>query len=273
MVLSWWLALLLSCLAACSADEQRDVRETYDYLVMPSGKRYRVIVSGPILRGINTQIGLRISYVAQSRDEAGLEADAAQLVSVLGPELQLAGEDELHVRARLGPPTLALDAGGTYFDVDYHLGDDGFIRVPAVTKKRPKVTRIMPDDPTFPYREAKLKAAAAASAKWLSLLDRGGDLKAIRAPLTPQFRKAAADDGQFRELLAQRANAGLPGVRRELYRMQQRSTKAGREPGDDVLIVYVCESPGRARVLERLVLANDDYDQWQIVSYAFQPIP
>lgn len=264
------LALLCACLLACSSAETRDARETYDYLVTPAGQRFRVIGYGPVLRGANTHMGLRITYVARSFDKSALVADADALVAALGPELELSGETALTVRARLGGPSLALDSVKSTYDLEYRLVDGRFQRAasdkPGPAGSMPKV----PDDPAFPFKSAQLNAAAAASSKWLPLLE-GNDLTAIRAGVTKPFAKALSNDAEFRALLAQRRAARLPGARKELYRLQQRVTQKQRPPGADALVVYECRVGG-VRILERLSLASYE-DEWKIASYAFQPIP
>jgi hypothetical protein len=266
------IALVCACLLACSSSGgTRDARETYDYVVTPAGQRFRVIGAGPIRRGANTHMGLRITYVATAKTKAELLADADALVAALGPELQLAGEAALVARARVGGVSLALDSDKVSYDTDYRLVGGRFQRS-GPGKPPPNLSRApVPDDPSFPFRSDALNAAAAASGRWLPLLDRD-DLAAIRAGVSPAFAKALADDTQFRELLAQRKTARLPGTRRELYRMQERVTDKPRPPGADALIVYECQTPGGPKILERLSLTNDG-DQWKIASYAFQPIP
>jgi hypothetical protein len=266
------IAIVCACLLACSSSERtRDARETYDYVVTPSGQRYRVIGAGPIRRGANTHMGLRITYVATAKTKAELLADADALAASLGPELQLAGEASLVVRARVGGVSLALDSDKVSYDLDYRLVDGHFQRSDS-GGRTPNLSRPpVPDDPTFPFRPELLTAAAAVSGKWLPLLDRD-DLGAIRAGVSPAFAKALADDAQFRELLAQRKQARLPGTRHELYRMQERVSDKPRPAGADALIVYECETAGGTRILERLSLARDA-DTWKIASYAFQPIP
>jgi hypothetical protein len=266
------IALVCACLLACSnSEETRDARETYDYVVTPAQQRYRVVGAGPIMRGANTHMGLRITYVARALTKDELLADADALVASLGPELQLSGGTSLTVRARVGGPSLALDSDKVSYDLNYQLVDGRYQRRglggPLPNLARPQV----PDDPTFPFRTDALTAAAAASGAWLPLLD-GNDLSRIRAGVSDGFAKALADDGQFRELLAQRRNAGLPGARRELYRMQERVAQQSRAAGADALIVYECKVPGRPRILERLSLAQDG-ERWKVASYAFQPIP
>jgi hypothetical protein len=268
------IALVCIWLLACSNDEARPPRETYDYVVTPAGQRYRVIQAGPILRGANTSLGLRITYVAQGRTSADLAADADALIAALGPELQLAGENAVIVRARIGPPTVVLGADKKRGeDLEYRLEPSGFQRASAGAgaSEVALAGTNQPDDPTFPYRAQQLTAAGEASARWVALLDQN-DLTAIRVQLTQRFRDQLADDATFRELLAQRTNAGLPGTRRELYRMQERATRGGRTPGDDALIVYECTTQGGPNVLERLTWTREG-EEWRVVSYAFQPLP
>ncbi len=265
-------ALVCACLLACSGPgDRRDARETYDYVVTPAGKRFRVIGAGPILRGANTHMGMRITYVASAKTKAELLADADALVAALGPELQLSGDQKLVVRARVGGVNLALDSDKVSYDVDYRLEGGRFQRS-GPGKPPPNLARPQtPDDATFPFQADALNAAAAASSAWLPLLDRD-DLRAIRAGVSKPFATALADDGQFRELLAQRKHARLPGTRRELYRMQERITTHSRPPGADALITYECQTPGGPRILERLSLTREG-ETWKVASYAFQPIP
>ena len=268
-----WLRMLLACacLTACSPAQKREIAETYDYVLTPQGQRFRVIASGPLRRGANTQLGLRIRYVAQARDEGELIAHADALVAALGPELQLTGERKLIVRARIGPPTLELQAPGqANYDLVYALGPHGFARDPAApTPELPDLAAVdAADDPKFPYAAASLQQAAAAAATWLAALD-AADLATTRQRMTDAFRTQVADDTKYRQLLAQRQQAGLPGARKELYRMQQRSKRAGSE---EVLIVYACSVPGRPRVLERLVMERVN-GEWNASAYAFQPLP
>jgi hypothetical protein len=265
------IALVCACLLACSSSEKRDARETYDYVLTPAGQNFRLIGAGPVLRGANTSLGLRITYVARAQTMAELLADADALVAALGPEMQLSGDKRLTVRARIGAASLALNSDKTAYDLAYKLQDGRFQRAGS-EKPPPSIAGTqVPEDPAFPFRAEQLAAAATASAEWLALLD-GDDLAAIRERVTRGFANAISDDGQLRQLLAQRKNAGLPGTRRELYRSQQRVQQKSRPPGADALLVYACEIPGRPETLERLVLARDA-NVWKIASYAFQPIP
>lgn len=258
------------CLSACSGDAARSVPETYDYVLTPSGQRFRVIAAGPVLRGANTRLGLRISYVAQARDEPELIAHADALVAAFGPELQLTGDRKLVVRARLGAPTHQLPGpGAASYDVAYVLGPGGFVRDrEAQAHAPPELAAVSgKGDPEFPYAADKLSAAAAAGAEWLAALDRA-DLAVTREQMTQTFRAQVADDERYRELLLLRQQAGLPGMRSELYRMQQRTKRA---PGDDILLVYVCASPGLPRVVERVVMVREA-GVWRASGYVFQPL-
>jgi hypothetical protein len=266
------IAIALVCaLLACSKEDSSGTRETYDYVVTPAGQRFRVIGAGPILRGANTRIGMRITYVAQALTKAELLAHADALVAALGPELQLFGDKTLTVRARIGVASVALDSENAKFDLEYRLGPSGFQRADAGTSPPALADTNVLDDPTFPFQAEQLTAAALISSRWIAHLDED-DMDAIRPQVAPGFREQIMDDGQLAALLARRYAAGLPGTRRELYRMQQRITDKPRPPGADALIVYECRSPRRPRVLERLELARDA-DAWKITSYAFQPLP
>jgi hypothetical protein len=181
------------------------------------------------------------------------------------------GDKSLTVRARIGPASVALDSENAKYDLDYRLGPNGFQRADAGPSPPPLASSNVLDDPTFPFQVQQLTAAAAISSRWLSLLDED-DMDAIRPQVAPGFREQIADDKQLGMLLARRTNAGLPGTRRELYRMQQRITDKPRPPGADALIVYECRSGRRPRTLERIELARDA-EVWRITSYAFQPIP
>lgn len=267
------IALVCAWLVACSSTGSRDARETYDYLQTPAGDHFRVIQSGPILRGVNTRLGLRITYVARALTKNELFVAADALVKSLGPEMQLTGDKSLTVRARIGPASVALDSDKSTYDLEYQLTPSGFQRMPS-TKSTPALTAIeSSEDPTFPFREGQLKAAAHASLEWLALLDEDEpDLDAVRENITRAFAAQVEDDAKLLELLKRRKDAGIPGTRTELYRLQQRTTNKTRTPGADVLMVYACDIPGRKRVLERMTLARYSGD-WKIASYAFQPLP
>jgi hypothetical protein len=262
---------LVSALLACSGEPSVPVRETYDYLVTPTGQRFRIIGAGPIMRGANTRIGMRITYVGQALTKAELLAHADALAAALGPELQLFGDKTLTVRARIGPASVSLESEKAKFDLAYRLGPNGFQRADTGTTPPALADTDVPDDPQFPFQAPQLTAAATMSSRWLSFLDQD-DMDAIRPQVAREFRAQIVDDGQLGALLARRDAAGLPGTRRELYRMQQRILDKPRAPGDDALIVYECRRPRQPRVIERLELARDS-DAWKITSYAFQPLP
>jgi hypothetical protein len=266
------LAIALVCaLLACSGEATPAVRETYDYLVTPTGQRFRIIGAGPIMRGANTRIGMRITYVAQALTKAELLIHADALAAALGPELQLFGDKTLTVRARIGSASVALESENAKFDLAYQLGPSGFQRADTGATPPPLADTHVDDDPMFPFQAQQLTAAAAMSSRWLTLLDQD-DMDAIRPQVARGFREQIMDDRQLGELLARRDSAGLPGTRRELYRMQQRILDKPRPPGDDALIVYECRRPRQPRVLERVELARDA-EAWKITSYAFQPLP
>jgi hypothetical protein len=267
------LSLVCACLIACSGGPKTDDQESYDYVVTPAGERFRVVVAGPILRGTNTNLGMGITYVAQAKERAELITHADTLVAVLGPELQLSGEKKLTVRARLGPPSVALDSSS--YSLEYALTPDGYRRIADSQPKRaPRLAGTsVPEDPEFPYREQIVNAGIAFGMKWLTLLEQN-DLAPIRAQLTSAFRRKVSDDAKLRELLGRRHSAGLPGERRELYRMQERKLDSRRAPGADVLVSFECTVANGSRVLERLVLSHEPaVDAWQIAGYAFQPLP
>jgi hypothetical protein len=270
-----WIALALACLLGCSGGGTRGPAEIYEYLVTPAGQRFRVVAAGPILRGGNTKIGLRISYVAQAKTPAELLAHADQLVAAIGPEMQLVGDKTLSVRARLGPPSLVLDPPpGTRYELSYRLTESGFQRETG-DRESPRPPSLedadIPDDPAFPYRAERLHAAAEASASWLALLD-DDDLSTAREQMTPSFQHKVADDQKLDELMAQRHRAGIPGTRRELYRMQTRSKQKKRKPGDDALVLYRCTAANGSSTLEKVILTRDA-NEWRIAGYVFQPIP
>ena len=257
--LPWLISL---CLLACAGEDPPAVAESYAYLLTPGGQRFRVIASGPLLRGADSGPGLRIKYIAEAATSDELLAAADSLVAALGPELQLTGDPNLVVRAQL-------DATGTrFYDVEYRLEASGFLRVQQDPSANTAAAANSEDDHVFPYRAALLDEAGEAGAGWLLSLDRD-DMPATRAELGENFREQISDDARLGELILQRRHLGLPGVRRELYRMQRRI--AGRNPGDDVLVVYECSMPLRPRVLERLSMSRDA-DVWRVSGYVFQPL-
>jgi hypothetical protein len=269
-----WIALVVACLLGCSGESSRGPAEIYDYLVTPGGQRFRVIAAGPILRGGNTKVGLRISYLAEAKTPAELISHADSLVAAVGPEMRLVGDKALSVRARLGPPSLVLDPPpDTRYELTYRLTPAGFRRSPGdkVPAAPPLTSSKIADDPRFPFQAARLNAAAAASSRWLGLLDRD-DLEAARARMTGAFRDKVADDDQLDELMAKRHEAGIPGTRRELYRMQTRAKNKTRPAGDDALVLYECKAANGDSTLEKVVLTHEA-DEWQIAGYVFQPIP
>lgn len=265
------IALVCACLLACSGAETRDARETYDYLVTAAGQPFRLIGAGPILRGANTRVGLRITYVARALTKAELFAHADALVGALGPEMQLVGDKTLTVRARIGPASVALNSDKSTYDLEYRLEPTGFQRLDNPRTPPALTGTDQSDDPTFPLQAQQLTAAAAASGSWLALLDKR-DLNAIRNQVTREFRDQIGKDESLLELLAQRKAWGLPGRRRLLYRTQLRVAETKRPAGADVLIVNECTNRAGQRILERMTLSRNA-DVWQLASYAFQPIP
>jgi Protein of unknown function (DUF4019) len=269
------IALLAVWLFACSSDGASETRETYDYLVSPDGQRFRVITAGPVVRGAHDKkLGVRISYVSQAESPADLLAHADTLVRAFGPELQLASEEALLVRARFGAATMSLaTAKAARYDLEYRLREGEYVRGESSARLPPPPlagTRI-DDDPAFPFRAERLNEAVVAGSAWLALVD-GDDLSALREAMAPSLHAKLRDDDEFGELLAQRRHAGGTQSRRELYRMQQRSTAKDRRPGDDARVVYECIMSSGQRMVERLVLARNA-TRWQITGYAFQPVP
>lgn len=265
-----WIALLATWQIACSG---AGVPETYDYLVTPDGQRFRVISAGPIVRGANTLVGMRVTYISRAKSPADLLAHADTLVRALGPEFSLSREPTLTVRARLGPASISLkNREQDRYDLEYRLSEGEYQRSGASESETPPLAGThVADDPSFPFRPALLNEAVDAGNAWLALAN-GTDLRALRADMAPDFLAKLSDDAQLGDLILQRKLAGGTESRRELYRMQQRPSRKGRSPGDDARVVFESGMPSGQRLVERLVLARDG-TRWQVSGYAFQPVP
>lgn len=265
-----WIALLMAWQVACSSDSSA-TREIYDYLVTPAGERFRVISAGPVVRGANTLVGMRITYVAQAESPAELLAHADTLVRALGPELSLSRQPNLSVWARFGPPSVSL-RDSNYYALEYRLNQGEYRRADSNTHEPPsRADTQIDDDPSFPFRAALLNEGADAGNAWLAHLNDAA-LAALREAMTPDFLSKLSDDARLADLIRQRKLAGWPDSRRELYRMQQRSTRKGRKPGDDARVVYEADMANGQRMVERLVLQRDA-TRWQVSGFAFQPVP
>jgi len=190
----------------------------YSYLVTPSGHIFRILQTGPIIGGEGKKIGTAVSYAAETRQVARLVRDAEELVTALGPELELSGETAVVVQAQVGyDPRKMISTHVTYM-VPFERNQGRWKRSPP-RKDDPKEldgvddSPESPEDPSFPYDRAKMNAAASAAAKWLALLD-AGDGDASVAAMSQGFRSQMENSmDRWRGRLAERRKPGASGKR------------------------------------------------------------
>jgi hypothetical protein len=272
------LPLLCVVFGACSPEPPSAASVTslndYSHVVTPAGRRFRVIRTGPVVRGAGSTVGLMISYLGESRALDDLVRDSDELVGALGPELQLTGEKQLVVRAEWQVTAKVPNPRIAPFDILFKLKSDGFRRVePEEDTPVPGSSRLPPrNDSAYPFNAAKLTAAASAAQDFLALLD-AGEIEQVVGVMSLAFRAEIADKRErFIAVLEQRQALGIPGVRRELYRMLTRDRHVAQTAPEAVLIQYECQPAQGERILERLVLAPDGTG-FRVAGYAFQPIP
>jgi hypothetical protein len=274
--------LALACVLSATCANDAEIAPypsptTYSHLLTASGRHYRVIRSGQVLRGANSSVGLMISYLCESLAPAELVRDSDQLVAALGPEMQLTEDTKLTVRAEWhGVAPKGRKPKAFKLDTRFDLKDGRWLRAaapddaPALGAGSRQLQA--PVDRDFRYDVAKLDAAADAAANWLDHLD-AHEIEQIVSGMNPAFREqVAASHERFIGLLDQRTALGMPGGRRALYRMQTRDRHVALDASEAVLIQYECQPAEGTRILERMVLASDATG-WRVSGYAFQPIP
>jgi hypothetical protein len=272
------LVLLATLWSACAPEPPSAASVTslndYSHVVTAAGRRFRVIRTGPVVRGAGSTVGLMISYLGESRVLDDLVRDSDELVRALGPELELTGEKQLVVRAEWQVASKAEKPRIAPFDVLFKLKSAGWQRVqPDEDTPVPGSSRLPPlNDTAYPFNEAKLTAAGSAAQDFLALLD-AGEIEQVVGVMSLAFRAEIADKRErFIAVLEQRQTLGIPGVRRELYRMLTRDRHVAQTAPEAVLIQFECQPVQGARILERMVLAPDGTG-FRIAGYAFQPIP
>jgi hypothetical protein len=273
-------AALWLVLAGAACSDSRSASDSplaYTHLLTPQGQHFRVTSAGPVIRGANTTIGLRIEYISEAQTVGALELDAVRLVAALGPELELSEPGELTVRAQYDAGSLALDPKLSAYDVVFTRTASGWDRSAAKTAALGQdpteiMGRIKPvSNVSFPFDGAFIEKGARAAATWLATLDRD-DSPAALGGMDPALR---AEFGKSREpfaaLVGRRHAMHLPGKRHELYHMatRDRATSASGRPV--VQVEYLCEPGGDVRVLERIVM-DQIASAWQVSSYAFLPL-
>jgi hypothetical protein len=264
--------------AACSDSRSAsDSPLTYSHLLTPSGQHFRVTSAGPVIRGANSTLGLRIEYISEAQTVAALELDAGRLVAALGPELELTKQPELTVRAQFDAGSLALDPKASAYDVVFTRAANGWNRSAEKTAALGQdVSEIMRQlkpvsNVSFPFDGPFIAKGAAAAARWLGQVD-SGDLPAALSGMDPSFRAELGKSNERLDTLVERRRGlHLPGQRRELYRMATRDRGASAGTAPMIQVEYVCQPDANARVLERIVLQPAG-SQWQVSGYAFQPL-
>ncbi len=254
----WWSWCLLG--AACSSDTPP--RISYSYTVTPSGHVYRVFGAGPSMRGVGSTEGVQVSYLALSRSSERLELDADELMNAFGPELLLARQPTLTIRAR---QMLGKKYRPEVREVVYLRDKRTWVRKtstePAASAKAPD----QPDESSFPFRREELDAASKVAASWLEAFDQQRT-ESVAAAMSSAFRKKLEAAPNFwQEVSNHRRAIGVAGEREELYRMQ---TSEASSPRGSALVQYLT----RSLVLERVALELEG-DRWRIAGYVFEPLP
>jgi hypothetical protein len=238
----------------------------YSYVVIPAGRMFRILKAGQVIRGAGTSLGAQVSYVSETAKPQEIVRDAESLVAAFGPEMQLAGETALRVEVHWAhdPPAAP--------KLTFALKEGQWSR----TSELPAVALgegVMAADAVFPYEALKLRAAAAAAAHWIELLDSGA-IEASVGGMNEEFRgQIRAAPERWLSVLQQRAGLGAPEQRQELYRMQTPNRVRTASPGDTALLEYEFDGVNGSRVLERIVMVFEGADRgWRTAGYVFAPI-
>jgi hypothetical protein len=261
-----WLMCLLPIACAPEPVHVSPPSGGYSYMVSPSGRRFRILRAGPMLRGVGTSLGGNVAYVSETNQPLEVARDADTLVAAFGPEMQLAGESSLSVEPRFA------SAAPVQPKLSFALKQGRWSRAGELGEV-PLDGAAVPEDLVFPYDAAKLSAAATAATSWLGLLDDDA-IEAAVGGMNEEFRgqvRGAPD--RWLGVLSQRKKLGVPERHRELYRMQTPNRDRAQTPGDTALLEYESQGTGNSRVLERIIMVRVQPRGWFTGGYAFAPIP
>jgi hypothetical protein len=273
--------LVLACalLAACSRNA--DAGDPlpgggYSYLVTPAGRMYRILRMGPMIGAEGKKLGTVVSYAGETREMARITRDARELVSALGPEMEVSGETAIIVQVNVGyDPRRTISHHVAYNVVFDRQAGRGWGRLPPKADEPKEIGGIdgsaqPPDDPSFPFDPAKASGAARAAARWVALID-AANLDESVAAMSASFRSQLSLD-TWRGFVVQRSAIAAGASRVELYRMQTRNANVPIPPGGGAVVEYELRSSQGRRFVERVTLLNEK-DGWRPAGYALQAIP
>lgn len=272
---SLWLLLAVVCSAsACSkgCTSSRSAAASYSYLVLPSGRMFRVLRTTSAVNEENQKVGTLVSYVGEAPEPARIETDADALAAALAPEREAAGEKTLIIGANFGADPRR-DSPTASQESVYNLVGGRWLRAPGDAAQAKGLEGLReappPEDALFPYEPKTVEAAGSAAANWLALLDAGAPEAALSA-MTDSFRaQVGAAPGQWQQVLQRRT--GLGQSRAELYRQQSRTSSMPTPPSGITAVQYLSRTPNGNRVLERVTLVCEATG-CKVAGYTYHPI-
>jgi hypothetical protein len=272
--LLFFLLLSLSgCSKACAPGHGGNSSGSYSYLVIPSGRMFRVLSTRAALNEEHQKLGTMVFYAGDSPELSHIETDADSLAAALGPEKEANGEKTLIVGVNLAVDAHREFAPSDSLNTVFNLLGGQWLRAPRQASDAKVLEGVgratPPEDALFPYAPKTVEEAARAASNWLALLDAGAPDAAL-AEMTDAFRsQVSLAPGQWQQVI-QRRN-GLGRNRVELYRQQSRPTNMATPASGVTAIEYLNRAANGARVLERVTMLCEATG-CKVAGYTFQPI-
>jgi hypothetical protein len=268
-----FLALLSAsaCSKACAPG--RTSSGTYSYLVVPSGRIFRLLRTSAAVNEEHQKVGTLVSYAGETPELLRIQPEAEALAVALTPEREAAGEGTLIIEVRFGAdPRRDTSPTATYHTVFNHAGGH-WVRAPAEASDAQVLEGLAEapprEDVEFPFEPKTVEAAAKAAANWLALLDAGAADAALSA-MTDSFRaQLSVAAAQWQYVLKRRA--GLGESRTELYRQQSWPTTLATPQSGVTAVQYLARTPNGARVLERVTLVCESTG-CKVTGYTLKPL-
>jgi Protein of unknown function (DUF4019) len=269
------LVLTLVSASACSkaCAPGRTSSGTYSYLVVPSGRTFRLLRTSPAVNEEHQKVGAVVSYAGESPELSRIQTEAEALAVALTPEREAAGEGTLIIGVRFGVDARRDTSPAATYHTVFNRAGGHWVRAPAEASEA-KVLEGLAEAPPreeveFAFEPKTVEAAAKAAANWLALLDAGAADAAL-SEMTDSFRaQLSVAPAQWHHVLQRRA--GLGESRRELYRQQSWPTTLATPRSGVTAVQYLSRTANGARVLERVTLVCESTG-CKVTGYTLKPL-
>jgi hypothetical protein len=242
------------------------------YLVTPTGHMFRTLGQQPILDEDGTKLGLLVSYVGDTRDPEAAAAKNAELMKALGLDAQVMNMRAVLIQDRVGFDPRKPFNTSVVLHASYGLQNGRWTELPKPPRRPdlPKTIGTGPleviDDPEFPFDRQALAEAAQLAHRWVLAVD-AVDFDRMHKEMSERYFSLVTGPRQaeWEREMTQYAQIRHGAPRRELYRLQHRSSDGGIA----ALVTYEVDlSVSGMRALEPVTL-NKDLGHWRVTGYGF----